>query len=251
LPECTGEVSEELFTGGTLPIQEDLRCYACSCGELTGGSCSFPYTTYSDSSCQSQTRSATLTPTCEVAQPGPYISFGESFQSGSCTPMGGEESARPGPRWDNEVRGCGLAEPRSAGCGNGSVCMPEPAAPFEDEICVFRTGSHACPTDYPNRHTYSLAMTDERECEPCTCVLSGGCTATITLYDNAQCTNTGAGSSQNIGQRSPGQCEDFNPSISVAAMRLTSAAVPSNCYPNGGRSVGDIQTHDPITVCCR
>jgi hypothetical protein len=129
--------------------------------------------------------------------------------------------------------------------------MPEPASPFEDEICVYRAGDHACPSGYRNKRSYSASLNDERECEPCTCIPSGICSANYTLYNHPQCTVDAPDyTSVSIGQRLSGACSYNNPGISVVAMRLTSVNAPGNCSPSSAKSVGEILAEDPITVCC-
>ncbi len=46
-PECTGYLNKTAFEGGTVPLQERLRCSACTCQETSGAECAALVTTYS------------------------------------------------------------------------------------------------------------------------------------------------------------------------------------------------------------
>lgn len=253
-PECTGEVGDLLFDGGTAPLQEKLQCYACGCGELSGGSCSLAYTTYLDAACNNQNSNGVLTTTCSAVVQAPYFKFGSLDVTGGCEPSGGTVVSRTEPQWEEIARGCGLSNPESAGCEDGSVCMPEPYSPFEDAICLYRAGDQTCPSDYPTKRSYTTRLVDERECKTCACVPSGGCGATVTVYEHEACTvDEPDYTSENIVPASGGACRMLDTSLSVLALRLTSAFAPGNCDPVqvADSAPGMIRAEGAVTVCCR
>jgi hypothetical protein len=252
LPECNGEAASVLFDAGTVPLDDELRCYGCGCGELMDGDCTLPYTLYTDSSCKNSIGSGILTETCASPAWAGYFTFDVLQTGGGCLPSGGEESSRAGPRWDNVARGCGLSDAQSRGCGDGSICMPEPVSPFEDQICVYRAGEHDCPSGYPNKRSYSMTLKDERECAPCSCVPSGTCNARLTAYNNDQCMVAPPSyTSEDVSLAVPGTCRSFDAGSSIVGRQLTSIFLPGNCSPyQPSPTTGSIRAEDPITVCC-
>ena len=252
-PECTGYLNETAFEGGTVPLQERLRCSSCTCRETSGAECSALVTTYSDASCTTQTSEANVTAMCRMASPQSLYFKAEKVEiRATCVPSGGTLSAPQPPTWEWDARGCGPSEPQSAGCHEGAICMPQRTGEFEDTHCVYREGNQTCPVNYPAKRTYLTRMVDERQCPSCSCEPRDGCPNTLAAYDNQSCTTDGPalGYFHSLDE-DPGTCRELSPNFTPVAMLLHEQFELAHCVGVPVELPGVIHGEDPVTVCCR
>jgi hypothetical protein len=249
-PECTGYLNKTVFEGGTVPLQERLRCSACTCQETSGAECAALVTTYSDASCTTQTSAGNVTAACKMASPQALYFKAEKVESrASCLPSGGTQP----PTWEWDARGCAPSEPQSGGCQEGAICMPQPTGGFEDTHCVYLEGDQTCPAEYPTKRSYLTRMVDERQCPSCSCKPVDGCRNTLAVYNNQSCMTDGPEFDEfhNTLDDTPGTCRELSPRFTPVAMTLHEEYELAHCIGVPVESPGTIHGEDPVTVCCR
>ncbi|HWB80325.1 MAG TPA: hypothetical protein VG755_35415 [Nannocystaceae bacterium] len=141
------------------------------------------------------------------------------------------------------VLACGGAS-EAGTCATG-VCVPEPASPFQDRLCIWQDGDVECPADtgYTAKEVAFDSLTDDRECSTCSCgALGGSCGApTVTLRADNGCNGT-AGITLDDGE-----CGQAG--VAANSAELTAAVDPS-CTPAGGELGGEVTENGAHTICC-
>ncbi len=131
-------------------------------------------------------------------------------------------------------------------CDGDALCMPVPADPFQDRLCIWQDGDLECPADtvYTVKELYFDGVSDDRECSPCSCgALAGTCTnASVTLRADNAC----VGASGNA--IAAGGCGNGG-TVAPNSASLTATPNPS-CTPGGGNLGGDVVEQGPHTLCC-
>jgi hypothetical protein len=141
------------------------------------------------------------------------------------------------------VLACGGAS-EAGTCATG-VCVPEPAAPFQDRLCIWQDGDVECPADtgYTAKEVVFDSLSDDRDCSVCSCgALGGSCgTPTVTLRADPGCNGTAG---VELGD---GECGQAGVAADSAELN---AAVDPSCPPQGGMLEGDVTENGPHTICC-
>jgi hypothetical protein len=95
------------------------------------------------------------------------------------------------PSWGLVGVACqGYTDPPFAGCGPGAMCVPMAEPGFRH--CVKREGDHACPDEgYTDKVLFYGGVEDTRGCNACSCGPPEGglCTATVSVFKDAACTD--------------------------------------------------------------
>ena len=155
------------------------------------------------------------------------------------------------PAFEDAMIACSPGERTNAGCEDDELCLPIPVPPFETTLCLLREGDHECPggTDYTERTLYYDGIEDSRDCNACTCSLSGaGCDLNqMFFFGTSNCSGSPNGSLSTA--------EDCNdPAATVVSSVQSSGAVADagSCAPgaNTGDEIGGIMPSAPTTVCC-
>lgn len=263
-PECAeaGGFPTEIATGGVGLSGAGPLCPTCSCNAPKGVACQIGSATFfADTACS--TPGGTLNVALGICQafvtlqfdPGSVRWATAPAAGGACVPKQSANPIFPPLTWDTQVRACGDASSAGAGCGAG-LCVPRPAPPFEDVLCVYQAGDIPCPPGaYNDRTVFFATATDTRACSGCDCGSPTGtsCVGTMKLYTDTVC------SAEEVILSSVSQCAQLPPDtttppppyLSQRSMRYTGtpsstgscASIPSN--PSGG-----VFQEDPITVCC-
>jgi hypothetical protein len=176
-----------------------------------------------------------------------------TFDASTMTVSGGSCPASviadiPGAFHETRVTPCDGAA-AIAGCQNGFSCLPNPAAPFDSALCIWRVGDFACPagSGYEQRSVYHTDFDDTRDCGVCTCESpAGDCIESwIELTDSPSC-SSGTLLGVIFGN---GFCVQGSLGPSAQAGAFNPVATGS-CTPAGGGVVGSVVPTGPITVCC-
>lgn len=145
---------------------------------------------------------------------------------------------------------CSVSDPlEQRDCGNNQVCVPEPAIPFESQLCIYREGEHRCPSGFDVQHTYYAGLTDTRACADCTCgAPEGECSNhRAVLYNGGSCDSLGSGTISTNGN-----CIQ-SAALTTNSARLAPGALPDDltCEPSVGTPEGEVTQDQPFTVCCQ
>lgn len=224
-------------------------CAPCSC--QVSGNCSNSITCFAASGCSSI--SATRTYAAEVAcvsimnpltlQSCKVDGTGMVPANAACTETGGMVM-NPEP-FGKEIHTC-LAAQNASGC-QGSTCVARVQSPYENKLCVAKTGIATCPSDFSELHTAFGSFMDTRSCSSCACdaaqiTCSGA--ASFALWSDGLCTQgltTAA---------ADGSC------VALAAnpTHITVTNLPNLSLPKaactGGASAGSVVGTEPTTICC-
>jgi hypothetical protein len=255
-PACGGNFpisGPNAFTGLEVPAS---TC-ECGCGPALGVTCAGTSAVWyhgSSSSCESPTASYinvwnNCTNMAEV--------FGNRywrFDSSGLIVAGGSCEVIPVVDVPPVVLGariiiCGGADD-DGGCDSGSQCLPRPAAPFDESLCLYREGDTLCPSGsaYSDRRVFFTSNTDNRACALCTCSTPAGSCADsyATLESLAGCTSV----SQTLATLpGTGDCVLSSSLSSAFAIELHRVAQAS-CTASQGKLLGLAQATNPVTVCC-
>lgn len=221
-----------------------FSCGACSCGAVTGASCSVPnYTVWFDSGCGSQPNSFSLSQngSCKNTNGGYGATVGTSTPSGGDCVSGGGGITKDPIVWEN---GALLCDGGAVATCPGGVCTPKPEAPFGESVCVYKDGEEpGCPLAYPNRTVVYRGETDTRQCSACGCGGATGvsCDAVVMGYSNSTC--SGAGSFALTS-------DSCNTQEYWSSAKFVNAPQGGSCPPTGGAASGSVAPTLPLTVCC-
>jgi hypothetical protein len=154
----------------------------------------------------------------------------------------------PPVEWGTALLACtGAAD--AGGCGHGSSCLPRPAAPFGQSLCLVRAGDVQCPAGsaYSERAVYTTGVTENRACAQCTCSApSGSCAGTSATLESMG----GCGQASVAVAVLPGSGECVQAAaMSSLAVSLDRVAAAS-CTASIGTLQGSAQAANPVTVCC-
>jgi hypothetical protein len=247
----------------------------CSCAcTASGQTCSTTGTFMSQGACQTVSACRTVTPasdgTCTPATTATTCGSGGSFTAptpsasgGTCTP-GVTTTPGSAAGWTTSARLCsGVAVTDSpGGCSTTTdACVLGPPSGFVANVCIYQTGTPACPAAYPNPQVFYSGESDLRGCGPCTCSSSpspGSCSGTITLYGaiNGGCTGNSAtftlgaqacaGAPGVVGVTYSGLAN--NPGFAKASYTVTPGTCSVTVAPV---ATGAVTATTPTTVCCR
>lgn len=131
-------------------------------------------------------------------------------------------------------------------CGTNKTCVTSPFA--GQQICVHKSGSDACPAEFPNSvQAYGGAL-DTRDCSACGCAAITGCSGgKITVYDLLGCDAMGA--AVVIDNNA---CTAADALFDVSAVsfmhELATPMDPQQC--TGGNPTGSLMPTSPVKYCC-
>ena len=183
---------------------------------------------------------------------GPLTSPG-----GACTSGQTGTKNIPTPTWNQSVRACGDPPAGGKGCGAGA-CMPRPGTPFDNSLCIYRTGDEVCPSPFGKKTLAHQSFSDGRDCSACTCdPPNAACTGSLTLYTNDTCTaNPTPVATPNTCVAIPVDPDPltvFPPGTGGAPpadTRSGKLVATGTCPPKGGQVTGTASATGPITFCC-
>ena len=249
-PACTGDyaMSGPALVAG---LNGGSASCTCSCDAPTGTSCgSATLQTHSDKFCLMAPTGSQTVPsmTCTGYTLGGATNYfkliAPTVTGGSCAPSLAKNI--PVATWSTQFRACTSSTPfSSAGCNADQVCAPRPSAPFDAQICIYTSGSVACPTgsSYSNRLLRYASFSDTRDCSSCSCgAPSGSCGGDVTFAEG------------------PGTCGNYNDGVvSTACAQVTPGSATlvgyapdpaATCMPSSGLVTGAVTATQPTTFCC-
>ncbi|MFO0554828.1 MAG: hypothetical protein U0271_41005 [Polyangiaceae bacterium] len=168
---------------------------------------------------------------------------------GTCNTTGGAPTG-PTPTWTQAVKAC-RAETGLTGCSGGQTCVPRPATPYVDRICIGKAGDQTCPGVFTDKVTSFGAIDDSRDCTACSCnaATGGSCKLTVGVYaDNL--TDTCATQDTTIES---GKCSTLtsNPRVKGRNATLMTAPAGGSCtVAGGGTPTGAVAAASETTFCC-
>jgi hypothetical protein len=168
--------------------------------------------------------------------------------------------------WENALRACrpDSHAPVFSSCSYPSMCLPRPQAPFDQALCVYKTGDSSmlpgpgsCPANFPQQLVY-YQSSDTRACTKCSCQPSGLSCQVSNAGDivgdfgasNNDCTGPGL---RAIGV-SPGCVPVPEPWTGSTHAKLRNTAVVATapaCSPIQSQFSGEIVKGPAVTFCCR
>jgi len=264
--ECDGGTAPETFFSDAAGA---AACSACSCGDLTGASCSPPSITCWPGSTTCMGNGQDLTAALQNAQcakPGNQLgattqvscmltALAAVTQSGSCAPSDVDFPNKAA--FGSEVAACPLPT-SGGGCGGGQACVPRGSDPAQS-VCVRQDGeSKQCPSGFSESVQAYVGGDDTRGCSECQCgdaatTCSGG---SYMFYDLNMCMMGGGGDPPIAIDSSA--CKNTTPALDGQPTTTTSwsigkvAATPSGtCAPSGGEPTGQLNLQGSVTFCCK
>lgn len=205
--------------------------------------------------------------------------------TGSCTP---DPSVQPTPAgFDTRTIACGTFEAIAEGCGDG-LCVPQPAAPYDSDVCIWAEGDLECPAGFDDRTVYHSDFTDTRSCSACSCGGPSGSCEGQSIRVRGWCDIDGffCVGGPNCGPNSSGACEEevtfaISELSACEALDHTDYCTPlcepgevcascttqhdlieirditydagdpnASCPPSGGQPTGSVSGTSPTTICC-
>jgi len=235
------------YEGNDGLVSEPAICTACSCGD-PAVTCTVGVIAFRNmAGCTGNVGNA--------AQPGDgmcgpinppaateaYAAQAPMINAGACAPSGGAPTI-PAPKWQTKALTC-TGGGQGTGCGAQSACIARSAAPFEDAICVWKSGDKACPAGFSQKHKFADNVVDNRDCSACTCgAANTTCTVVTTVYASADCSGDGLVDVPNDQSCVPGM---IGASVKPAVVKSGS------CVAAGGQPTGSVQEGNAeTTVCC-
>lgn len=232
----------------------------CECGAAQGASCvgSGMPTVYAGTNC---TGAADPTPAawnvCRASTSTTWVVKSVKTGAfavgapGACAP--GVKETIPQASFTKEVDLCKVG---AVGVGSkaGESCVLPGAAPYASAPCVLLPGLVNCSTipGYTHSNPYYTDFSDTRACvSACTCDPAAGtkCSASVTFYSGAQCTNSlqtlpiPDGNCHNL----PGNGYDNG----LGSYEGTITAAPGDCAPKGSATLaGEVKETGVSTLCC-
>ena len=167
-----------------------------------------------------------------------------------CKPSGPPPPTEGSPAAKTFARAC---KGSASACLNPSMsCVPAiPLSPPGFLQCIFQSGEHACPDEYPNQHVFYDEITGFRGCSACSCAApkGGECSATVTIFQDGSCSGVPNGGS--ITSSEPA-CINVNQGNSLGGKKVTAPSYqPGTCEPIGGEPIDSVELKGPSTFCCQ
>ena len=155
--------------------------------------------------------------------------------------------------WSAVVNLCTATFDGDAACQAQEVCVPTDLPEDFVGMCVYRSGLHSCPSDFPMNMTGYTEYNDTRSCSPCACNPRGvSCSTTLRSYSNRICTVL-ASSNATALIDSTGFLDHnaitFTSGLSTY-LKADTPTVSGVCTPSGGVARGAVETVGAHTICC-
>ena len=249
-PDCAGAYPDEVAQGGTVADADDADCSTCSCDEASVACASvLDFVTGAESACDGAACTQSVTAACTELS-CPYLgassgTVGSALPAhlAQCTPSVQTPDVPDDADWGARMVACAPdAELRQGGCAEGDVCAPK--TPFDGDICIVKTGDHACPVgQYSKRHVYFERIEDTRSCSACTC--DHDCAYKWQVFADAD--TACATATQELTEKD--QCVAVTPTAGKIRARAEITGTGA-CNASGGAPTGRVGGKDAITVCC-
>jgi len=241
LPSC-GSVTEVTLHG---QLSATPATCGCSCGAPLKNDCTTTLARYaqSDTGCTGTPQAtATLSYGCNQLNSTTQLPFShqpDAAPPGICSASAQSPVTDPAT-WGNHLRGCEAPVVTVDDLG----CTEAPLPPFDDRLCVVRTGEHSCPVDFPFGEVLYGSYLDARGCaDDCVCFPgSVQCSGVLRVFGGAA-----ACSYPNPGTYSPGCAGTY---ISSEPEAYYEATVSGSCSPGAATPTGEAVGAEPATVCC-
>jgi len=231
----------------------DITC-ACSCGPLSGASCTparIGCATNDDCSNPSDWTAELSDGGCHKPDIGSsdrlsclLLDGGSVASMGSCTPGVTKSSVAP---FQSILDVCG-PDVGTHGCFPGYACTHRGGGAYAGPPCIQKADNAVCPLGWGARYFGFECYTDTRDCTPCTCTPNTTCSPTeYTIYDRNGCDspkNTVSSSS----------CVDGSEALDFGTWSIRRTGTPQasgQCVGGGGESTGSLTTSGPTTFCCQ
>jgi hypothetical protein len=259
-PLCSGTGYERqvlsLFGG----LDTGAQNCGCTCGTPAGMSCTQSICMHRTSTSQQcQLAGQNIMDTCEYTlSPGQCTA---SLPTGFYKPMyptwtaSGTCPAAPTVDigtavWTERMVACETNDADPAGCAALAQCMPELANPL-DAWCIYRNGTHACPSGpYSEQTVYYAGMTDTRSCSACTCGSPTGICQGSVHFSYGNNLPGGCELENGLSEANFGGCLQVDGSYFAVGSPTTPQPMGS-CMPQGGALQGSVTTSGAVTVCCK
>lgn len=161
---------------------------SCSCSCTVSASCpatvSLDNTENTQCSAVNNTRTLTLDNACHAAAFDIQVSAKSATLTGgtTCSPKATLPSLAT-----TTGRICKSQLPKGGGgCGTGKACLPITPLP-SFKACMIMGANAACPQTWPTATTVGTSVNDQRTCGNCGCTSQGGCTGTVSFWQNSSC----------------------------------------------------------------
>jgi hypothetical protein len=175
-----------------------------------------------------------------------------SLAAASATCAAGSVTANlPSPTWAQSLSACG-GEPIDAACAEPTdTCVPQPANPFAEGVCVVRSGDMECPAGYPNKSVYHRMFEDTRDCpDVCSCTATGATCSVDVQRHNALGCNSFNPTTVNVESGVGQVCVVSGATIQSAEIQSVQVDDAGACTPGAASLTGEATPSDPVTVCC-
>lgn len=263
-PACPADLAEKVVYEGHADPVDAPACPTCSCEPPTG-ECDLPSViTVSTETCpdgaggilydfsppdlwDGTCTSNTFVPKALNAK---SMTYGVVIKRESeCKPITTMAPLIGAATWKTLARACVVDEP--APClDRNALCVPTTEPPPGFTQCIYRTGEHQCPADYPDRRVFYEDLFDARHCSECSCgaPIDGYCYATMSTFQEAGCSN--------LENALPiasvvAQCIDILNTDLVSKMATLPQYAPGSCEPFGGQLLGSAEPLGAATFCCQ
>ncbi len=227
---------------------------ACSCGPLSGASCTparigcatnvncsnpSDWTAeLSDGHCHKPDIGSSTQLSCLLLDDGAIASMG------SCTPSVTKSSVAP---FQSVLDVCG-PDVGNHGCFPGYACTHRGGGAYTGPLCVRKADNTACPLGWGARYFGFESYTDTRDCTACTCTPNTTCSPTgYAVYDDNDCHDWHATVSSSI-------CVNASDALDFTTWSIRRTGTPQasgQCVGGGGESTGSLTTSGPTTFCCQ
>jgi hypothetical protein len=245
-PACPASYPTVVFEGNAGLAAPAAQC-GCTCGAITGATCSATYFVYTDGACNNLCNSFAINAcvSTSACNTGNSVKGTWAVSGGSCTPN--PTKTVPPATWNATERACGGAMASGTGCSGSELCVPAPSGSYS-RVCIGKAGDNTCPAEYPLKELLYSGVSDNRDCSACTCGGPSGATCTggdVRIYDAPGC------SGSSITVLADGTCKSAGGITTIAAKVNTAPTVSGTCAKSGGTPTGAATPTGPTTLCCR
>jgi hypothetical protein len=151
--------------------------------------------------------------------------------------------------WKTLARACVQDEPALC-LDRNALCVPTAEPPPGFTQCIYRTGEHQCPADYPDRRVFYADLFDSRRCSACSCgaPVDGDCLAWMTTFQEPGCSHL---ENSLLTGSAVALCIDVLHTDLVSKLGSTPYYLPGSCASFGGELLGSAEPLGPATFCCQ
>lgn len=261
-PSCTADFAPAYAGNGGLTAPA-AGC-SCSCGPSTT-QCAAPTLTLYSAVCVAGNGCTCTGTGCDTVNlqagactmvDGPAVACdttGSTAMSASASAIvGGSCAPDPGQKvvpisWETFARACSsTVTVAQVDCKAGSVCAPEPMAPYGAALCISQAGDLSCPVQgYTSKQLFYGGVDDQRGCTACTCGSPTGasCDATLDVYMSTDGSCTGTPNTYGA----PFSCDVVDQPVDL---RFVVTSQNGSCAASPVGPTGAATPTSPTTFCC-